>query len=230
MLVATALVGLAWPAAAGAVRPGSVHGRPPSPLETTTTTTTTSTTVAGGARGGSVTTSGAAPSALAFVAVPAGATKVARRLRQLGSLVFPMEPLPKCTVLDNFREARSGGRSHEGTDILASLGQAVHAVADGVLTKQYVVGGANSSLSGNAWQLNASDGTGAYYFYAHLSGFREGLAVGSAVRRGDVIGYVGDTGNPGSGNHHLHFEAHPTGGAAVNPLPLLDVPASCTVY
>lgn len=157
----------------------------------------------------------------------ASVTKPAKRLRQMGSLMFPMGPEPECTVLDNFGDARSGGRTHEGVDLLASLGQDVYAVVDGVLTRQ---AGADSSLSGNAWGLTATDGT--YYFYAHLSAFAPGLAVGSAVKKGDIIGYVGDTGNPGAGNYHLHFEVHPGGhlSAAVDPLPLLEIPAVCTVY
>ena len=58
-----------------------------------------------------------------------------------------------------------------------------------------------------------------------------GLSLGSSVRRGDVIGFVGDTGHPGPGNYHLHFEIHPGGqrAAAVDPLPLLQVPSACTI-
>jgi murein DD-endopeptidase MepM/ murein hydrolase activator NlpD len=44
-----------------------------------------------------------------------------------------------------------------------------------------------------------------------------------------VIGFVGDTGNPGAGNYHLHFEYHPLGGAALDPLPILEIPSTCTV-
>ena len=87
-----------------------------------------------------------------------------------------------------------------------------------------------ASLSGNLWQLTATTG-GTYYVYAHLSGFAPGLTKGSKVVKGQLLGYVGDTGNPGAGNYHLHFEIHPNGGAAVDPLPLLQpVPAACKVY
>ncbi|MFN6120401.1 MAG: M23 family metallopeptidase, partial [Actinomycetes bacterium] len=120
----------------------------------------------------------------------------------------------------------SGGRRHEGVDILATLGQEVYAVADGVLVNQ---ADASASLSGNAWGLTAGDGT--YFFYAHLSAFAAGLELGDTVSRGQVIGYVGDTGNPGPGNYHLHFEVHPGGqrAPAIDPLPLLVIPNSCSI-
>lgn len=141
---------------------------------------------------------------------------------------FPLNPKPRCDVLDNFSDPRGSARRHQGTDILATKGQEVYAVADGVLSAQTVVGGRSSELSGNAWTLTLGDRT--YYYYAHLSGFAPGLRVGSSVRMGQVIGYVGDTGNPGPGNYHLHFEVHPKGGTAVNPLPLLQIPSGCKVY
>lgn len=149
----------------------------------------------------------------------------ASRLGRLPPL-FPVDVEPRCDILDNFGDYRSGGRSHEGIDILATLGQEVYAVDDGVLTN---TADASASLSGNAWGLTTNDGT--YYFYAHLSTFAPGLSLGSSVRRGDVIGFVGDTGNPGPGNYHLHFEIHPGGqrAAAVDPLPLLQVPSACTI-
>ncbi len=158
------------------------------------------------------------------------ATAPAQRLRKFGPPNFPMQVAPRCDVLDNFGDVRSGGRRHAGTDMLATLGQEVYAMADGTLTYQAKVGdgSAGASLSGNLWRLTAADGT--YYVYAHLSAFAPGLKVGSKVYRGQVIGYVGDTGNPGAGNYHLHFEIHPGGGAAVNPLPLLTIPTGCKVF
>jgi len=158
----------------------------------------------------------------------ATALKPAIRLSQTGVIMFPMNPLPKCALSKtSFGQPRPPDRTHEGIDLMASLGQEVYAVDNGVLTKQVVDGAANATLSGNAWTLTMTDKT--YYFYAHLSKFADGLAAGSTVIRGQLIGYVGDTGDPGPGNYHLHFEVHPKGGAAVNPYPLLTIPKSCTV-
>jgi murein DD-endopeptidase MepM/ murein hydrolase activator NlpD len=161
------------------------------------------------------------------IAGSASANQRADRLKQMGTIMLPMNPTPRCIVLDNFGDPRSGGRRHEGVDLLATLGQPVYAVADGVLTEQTDV---SSPLAGNSWGLTAVGG--AYYFYAHLSSFAPGLTKGSTVARGDVIGFVGDTGNPGPGNYHLHFEVHPAGPRtpAVDPFPLLQIPRVCTVY
>lgn len=143
-----------------------------------------------------------------------------------------MAPSPRCDILNNFGDGRSGGRLHEGIDILATLGQEVYAMVDGTLTAQAIAGSGSvgASLSGNLWRLTAATG-GTYYVYGHLSAFAAGLTKGSTVSKGQVIGYVGDTGNAGAGNYHLHYEVHPGGGAAVDPLPmLLPVPAACRVY
>ena len=173
----------------------------------------------------------AAPEAAAVPAPieqAANVTRPAKRLRQIGSLLFPMDPEPTCYILNNFGDARGGSRAHEGVDIMATLGQEVYAVVDGTLTRQAAV---DSPLSGNAWGLTATlDGT--YYFYAHLSAFAEGVALGDKVTKGELIGYVGDTGNPGPGNYHLHFELHPGGqqNVAVDPVPFLEIPTVCTLY
>lgn len=169
------------------------------------------------------------------VAQPAAATQPAKRLMINSTKpIFPMQPEPTCYILDNFSDARSGGRSHEGTDILADRDQAtynqeVYAVVDGTLSNQVINGQANSSLSGNSWRLTTS-GSKTYYAYMHLARFAEGLSNGSFVSQGQLLGYVGDTGNPGPGNYHLHFEVHPNGGAAVNALTVLTVPPGCTVH
>ncbi len=133
-------------------------------------------------------------------------------------------PLACGTPLDNFGDGRSGGRVHEGDDIMAPQNTPVFAVVDGTLTDQVKVGDPNSSLSGNAWYLTSA--TGASYFYAHLDHFAD-LPVGATVKQGEVIGYVGDTGNPGPGNYHLHFGIAPNGrnGSYINPQSYLDVTA-----
>jgi hypothetical protein len=104
---------------------------------------------------------------------------------------------------------------------MAKAGQYVYAVQDGRLSKQTL--DRPGSLSGNAWWLTADDGT--YYFYAHLSAFAPDLKVGSRVTAGQIIGYVGRTGN--ASGAHLHFEVHPKGGVAVNPTPIVRSVDGC---
>ena len=176
----------------------------------------------------------ATPTNVERLEVAATALKPAVRMSQLpqlppaGSIMFPMNPLPTCSLSKtSFGQPRSGGRTHEGIDLMASLGQEIYAVDNGVLWKQ-AIDGPTALLSGNAWYLKLTDGT--YYFYAHLSAFASGLKVGDTVTIGQVIGYVGDTGDAGPGNYHLHFEVHPKGGAAVDPYPLLSIPKACGVY
>lgn len=135
--------------------------------------------------------------------------------------VFPV--LGPCYFTDTWGAPRSGGRRHEGVDIIAATGTPVYAVTAGTITRQFFdqVG----SLGGNALRLTAPDGT--YYFYAHFASFAEGIKVGSVVKAGQVIGYVGATGN--TGTPHLHFEYHPGGGAAVNPFPFTKAIDRCKV-
>ncbi len=134
---------------------------------------------------------------------------------------FPVQGM--CYFTDTFGAPRSGGRTHAGVDIIAKSGLYLYAVADGTLTKQYI--DAPGSLAGNGWRLTRADGT--YFFYAHLSAFAPGLAVGSAVKAGQILGYVGMTGN--AGTPHLHFEVHPGGGVAINPTPVVKAVDGCKV-
>jgi peptidoglycan hydrolase-like protein with peptidoglycan-binding domain len=134
--------------------------------------------------------------------------------------VFPSQG--RCSFADSWQQSRPGGRQHEGVDIMGVKGLAVYAVIDGTITKMY---GADAVLSGNALRLTGSDGT--YFFYAHLDSFAPGIAIGSAVRAGQIIGYMGSTGFAGS--PHLHFEVHPKGGAAVSPYPIVKAVDACEV-
>lgn len=132
---------------------------------------------------------------------------------------FPVQG--PCWYTDTWLAPRGGGRLHEGVDIIGRSGLYLYAVQDGTLTRQAV--DRPGSLSGNAWWLTAKDGT--YFFYAHLSAFAPGLRVGSKVKAGQVIGFVGRTGSA-SGNH-LHFEVHPRGGRAVNPTAIVRAVDGC---
>ena len=107
---------------------------------------------------------------------------------------------------DTWGAPRSGGRSHEGVDMMAPGGTPLVAVESGAATFT------TNRLGGNAVWITGSSGT--KYYYAHLSAW-EGSS--RSVSQGEVIGYVGATGN--TSVNHLHFEVHPFGGPAVNPYP-----------
>ncbi len=125
-----------------------------------------------------------------------------------------------CRFANSWQATRGGGRLHAGVDLISPAGTPVIAAANGTLTRQTTDG----ARSGNAWWLTTASGT--YFFYAHLASFSDGLSVGSYVRAGDVIGYVGSTGNAVS--PHLHFEIHPGGGGPVNPYSAIWMVGGCT--
>jgi murein DD-endopeptidase MepM/ murein hydrolase activator NlpD len=133
---------------------------------------------------------------------------------------FPVQG--QCWFGDTWQAPRGGGRLHEGLDVIAPAGKQLYAVVDGVISKQYV--DYPGALSGNGFRVSMPNGT--YFTYLHMSSFAEGLGVGSPVRAGQVIGYVGATGN--AATPHLHFEVHPSGGAAVNPYPLVKAVDACS--
>ena len=128
-----------------------------------------------------------------------------------------------CWYSDTWHDGRGDGRVHEGVDLLAEEGRYVYAVADGVLTNR--AWDQPGLRAGNAWWLTDADGTGTYYFYGHLYDFAQGLHVGSRVEAGEIIGFLGETGNAAS--PHLHFEIHPNGGGAINPYPIVKAAGGC---
>jgi murein DD-endopeptidase MepM/ murein hydrolase activator NlpD len=121
-----------------------------------------------------------------------------------GGLVCPVQG--PASFVDSFGAPRSGGRTHQGVDMLATMGTPTVAPASGRVEHR---GDATGGLS---WWLYGDNGD--EYFGTHLSGYaNEGVGW---VAAGTVIGYVGDSGNA-AGTPHLHFEIHPGGGPAINP-------------
>jgi murein DD-endopeptidase MepM/ murein hydrolase activator NlpD len=125
-------------------------------------------------------------------------------------------------MLDTFDDARSEGRVHDAIDIMAPAETPVLAAANGKILKLF-----NSERGGTTiYQLNTNQDL--VFYYAHLSRYADGLAEGNIVKQGEVIAYVGDTGNAGAGNYHLHFSITTISdpkryweGTNINPYPLL---------
>ena len=105
------------------------------------------------------------------------------------------------------------GHLHQGNDIFGARGPPVRGPEDGIGHF------GEDPAGGMAAYVTTADGT--YYYMAHLDGYAKNLGAGSRVKTGDVVGYLGDTGNA-RGAPHVHFEIHPKGGPAVNPKPILD--------
>jgi murein DD-endopeptidase MepM/ murein hydrolase activator NlpD len=138
-------------------------------------------------------------------------------------LIVPVAGVRPEQLLDTFADARSEGRSHDAIDIPAAAETPVLAAADGKIVKLF------QSERGGTTIYQLSSNQELVFYYAHLSRYADGLAEGDVVRQGQVIAYVGDTGNAGAGNYHLHFSiaavADPKRhweGTNINPYPLLQ--------
>jgi murein DD-endopeptidase MepM/ murein hydrolase activator NlpD len=133
----------------------------------------------------------------------------------------PIRGLALADLRDTFEEVHSGHK-HEALDIVEPRGTPVRAVVSGTVTKLFL-----SKPGGNT--IYQFDEMGVYcYYYAHLDGYAKGLREGMRVERGDVIGFVGSTGNADSRTPHLHFAIAELGpekqwwkGKAVDPYPFL---------
>jgi murein DD-endopeptidase MepM/ murein hydrolase activator NlpD len=113
---------------------------------------------------------------------------------------------------DTWGAPRSGGRVHRGTDVMAAEGTPLVAVVPGIISglcpTDVGLGGISIYLRGN---------NGYVYFYCHLNRIADGITRGVSVKAGQVVGYVGTTGNAGRNSPHLHFAMRPGGGGSVNP-------------
>jgi murein DD-endopeptidase MepM/ murein hydrolase activator NlpD len=138
------------------------------------------------------------------------------------SLLIPVAGVRPDQLQDTYTDSRSEGRVHDAIDIPAARNTPVLACADGTIVKFFQSARGGTTI----YQLDRDNKT--VYYYAHLDHYADGLAENHFARRGEVIGYVGDTGNAGAGNYHLHFSIsivpdpkHYYGGTNINPYPLL---------
>lgn len=138
------------------------------------------------------------------------------------NLIIPVVGVKPEQLLDTFKDARSEGRVHDAIDIPAPAGTPVIASAEGQIIKLF------ESERGGKTIYQLSKDKKLIFYYAHLQRYADGLAVGKTVWQGETIAYVGDTGNAGAGNYHLHFSTMVTNnpkryweGTNINPYPLL---------
>jgi len=168
-------------------------------------------------------TTGASPAPMPAMtdAVPGAAAPTATTAAG-AALGMPLPQLRADQLQDTYADPRGSTRQHEALDLMAPAGTPVLAVADGRVEKLFT-----SDQGGLTIYQFEPSGRYAYY-YAHLQRYAPGLAEGKALRRGEVIGYVGSTGNADPAAPHLHFAVFVLGperqwwkGTPINPYPLL---------
>lgn len=115
------------------------------------------------------------------------------------SLELPVDGIKRAELRDTFNEARGGSRKHEALDVLAPRHTPVLAVEDGTIARLFF------SDAGGITVYQFDPGKKFCYYYAHLQRYADGLKEGAAIKRGQVIGYVGTTGNAPRETPHLHF-------------------------
>jgi peptidoglycan LD-endopeptidase LytH len=157
-----------------------------------------------------------APPAITVTAAPHPAT---------GTLLIPVAGVAAGQLTDTFNEARDGTRRHEALDIMAARGTPVLAASDGTVAKLF------NSVPGGLTIYEFDPTQTSAYYYAHLDHYAPGVAEGKTLKRGDVIAYVGSTGNASENAPHLHFAIFVLGpekqwwkGTAIDPYPLLTKP------
>ena len=138
-------------------------------------------------------------------------------------LAIPVAGIKAGQLSDTFTQARAHGRPHDAIDIMAPRGTPVIAAADGTVEKLFFSHGGG----GITVYVRSPDRVWMYY-YAHLDHYRPGLAEGQQVRRGDLLAFVGSTGDASPNAPHLHFAINRMApeerwwqGTPINPYPLL---------
>jgi murein DD-endopeptidase MepM/ murein hydrolase activator NlpD len=120
------------------------------------------------------------------------------------------------TFVSSWGFSRSGGRLHQGNDLMAARHTPLVAVTNGVVS---AVNASDGGLGGRTIWLESD--TGATFYYAHLESIATGIEEGDRVSAGTLIGTVGNSGNARGSGTHLHFEIHPSGSGAMDPYPIL---------
>jgi murein DD-endopeptidase MepM/ murein hydrolase activator NlpD len=150
--------------------------------------------------------------------------KTAPEAKDLASreLTIPVQGVPADKLVRSYHDSRSGGREHEALDILAPRGTPVVAVEDGTVAKLF------TSKAGGLTVYQFDPGQEYSYYYAHLDRYADGLKEGAPVHRGQVIGFVGTSGNAPKDTPHLHFaifrltaEKHWWEGTPIDPFDIL---------
>jgi murein DD-endopeptidase MepM/ murein hydrolase activator NlpD len=131
-------------------------------------------------------------------AVPVMSANIVEELRRR-NLTLPVQGIKKDDLRDTFNELRGGTRRHEAIDILAPRRTPVFAVEDGEIARLFF------SEAGGITIYQFDPGEDYVYYYAHLERYADGLKEGDDVKRGEIIGYVGTTGNAPRDTPHLHF-------------------------
>lgn len=174
-------------------------------LSTSTTSTTTTTTTAGG---GSDTTP--SPSPTTTLAPSPTTTIPLQPPAPPGTMVCPVDGAT--TFRDSWGEPRPGGRGHTGVDMMSPIGTPLVAIENGVIYNPtwHYAGGIGLYIKGDS---------GDSWYYAHLNGYAAGIQAGTRVAAGQLVGYVGQTGN--AAGPHLHLARILSSGQYVNPYPVV---------
>jgi murein DD-endopeptidase MepM/ murein hydrolase activator NlpD len=148
--------------------------------------------------------------------------KAGEPLPGLRDLIIPVDGVRPERLQDTYNQKRDGARPHEALDIMAPRGTPVRATADGKIVKLF------DSKPGGLTIYEFDPSQSVAYYYAHLDSYAAGIKEGIQVKQGEVIGYVGTTGNADPNAPHLHFaifklgpERHWWQGSPLNPYPLL---------
>ena len=157
------------------------------------------------------------PAAVAAPAIDDASVQLLKARR----LAVPVEGVARSSLLDTYDDRR-GLKAHEAIDIAAPRGTPVVAVDDGRIVKLF------RSVPGGLTIYQFDPEQQFTYYYAHLDRYADGIREGMTIRRGELIGYVGTTGNAAPDAPHLHFAIFRLGperqwwkGTAINPYPFL---------